>query len=720
MDPILLRQLDALNDHEPDHGNNSASPGRSTVTSRLTPAPQVVFRVADPETARALGESLSGGTRARVMRDAEGGGGGGRDANGVAGDAETAVSRASASSGAPLPTHIQRQFEASLGADLSAVRVHTGAESAEAAHAVGAKAYTTGNDIHFSAGRYQPDDPFGMHLLAHEVAHTVQQSGGAPSRQNKLEVSTPNDSLEVEADRAADAMVSGSAAHISLAPSRALARETEDEPPKTYDEMKKNSDAAEKDAAKSGGYLATGKMSTVNDSAAAQKVISEIDGTQDKVIDGEAAGLSVWQGASGKNIAAKAACEDFIAQNDVQNTAVTNFRAQYQNVITDYARMEASAGTFMAANMGTQKMQGDQATNMAKATGLTDGDRDLMKEKVADGGPLHAVWAKARETKNSLKAKSGQMAAAQTRMIASMQNVSAKQMAANAGVHAATTSDKDKKDALDAVKKQISDAKGAWEMVNKVAGKPASAAADKIIPGAGAVVDKALEQVPALIDAWHAKALAAATIANSNSEKLNELRAVASAQQEAAAAATTLKADAMEYSNLAKEVAQLRSDLENDMKNLGQNLDKTMVTGNQAYSQLTKLMGDLTRFTSQANATLEIGKQEQTQAKAVKAKTDVMVSKDTGKGMPYYTARPRSAIEIEAGVHKAHDHVLEWHQMSTSSYMGNLNKGGGGSARGEGGANENVDEAVASIEKIIGQATQLETSLNNYLFNVVD
>ncbi|MBK7191815.1 MAG: DUF4157 domain-containing protein, partial [Myxococcales bacterium] len=116
-----------------------------------------------------------------------------RDANGVAADAEAAVDRAASSTGAPLPTHIQRQFEGSLGADLSGVRVHTGGESQQAAQAVGAKAYTVGNDIHFAAGNYQPDDPFGMHLLAHEVAHTVQQSGGAQRRQHKLEVSTPQD-----------------------------------------------------------------------------------------------------------------------------------------------------------------------------------------------------------------------------------------------------------------------------------------------------------------------------------------------------------------------------------------------------------------------------------------------------------------------------------------------------------------------------------------------
>src|SRR5262245_2876548 len=82
------------------------------------------------------------------------------------------LARAGGASGAPLPGDVRDRFEGSLGADLSAVRVHTGEASAEASDAVGARAYTLGNDIHFAAGAYQPEDPFGLHLLAHEVAHT--------------------------------------------------------------------------------------------------------------------------------------------------------------------------------------------------------------------------------------------------------------------------------------------------------------------------------------------------------------------------------------------------------------------------------------------------------------------------------------------------------------------------------------------------------------------
>ena len=98
----------------------------------------------------------------------------------------------------------------SLGADLGAVRVHTGPESATAAKAVGARAYTTGQDIHFAPGQYDPASAIGQHLLAHEVAHTVQQQGSTGGEtQQKTEASTPGDTQEVEADSFAEAFMAG-------------------------------------------------------------------------------------------------------------------------------------------------------------------------------------------------------------------------------------------------------------------------------------------------------------------------------------------------------------------------------------------------------------------------------------------------------------------------------------------------------------------------------
>lgn len=141
-----------------------------------------------------------------------------RDAAPASG-ASAAPVPATGSAGSALPQPLQAKFGNALGADVSGIRVHTGADSAASAASVAARAYTVGQDIHFGAGEYTPGTPAGEHLLAHEVAHTVQQSkGGGGSPQYQLQVSQPGDHAEVEADRAADAMVEGKPASVSAAP----------------------------------------------------------------------------------------------------------------------------------------------------------------------------------------------------------------------------------------------------------------------------------------------------------------------------------------------------------------------------------------------------------------------------------------------------------------------------------------------------------------------
>ena len=79
--------------------------------------------------------------------------------------------------GAPLSSPVRAFFEPRFGRDLSAVRVHDGAEAAGAARSIHALAYTVGSDIVFGAGQYQPSSETGQRLLAHELTHTIQQSG---------------------------------------------------------------------------------------------------------------------------------------------------------------------------------------------------------------------------------------------------------------------------------------------------------------------------------------------------------------------------------------------------------------------------------------------------------------------------------------------------------------------------------------------------------------
>jgi hypothetical protein len=66
-------------------------------------------------------------------------------------------------------------MEPRFGADFSGVRVHTDAESAALSNRLGARAFTTGNDIFFSRDEFKPGTSDGRHLLAHELTHTIQQ-----------------------------------------------------------------------------------------------------------------------------------------------------------------------------------------------------------------------------------------------------------------------------------------------------------------------------------------------------------------------------------------------------------------------------------------------------------------------------------------------------------------------------------------------------------------
>src|SRR5262249_41437454 len=84
-------------------------------------------------------------------------------------------------SGQPLDAATRARMEARFGVDFGAVRIHTDVQAARSAEAVEALAYTVGDDLVFAAGAYSPGTPDGQRLIAHELAHVVQQSGGTPS-----------------------------------------------------------------------------------------------------------------------------------------------------------------------------------------------------------------------------------------------------------------------------------------------------------------------------------------------------------------------------------------------------------------------------------------------------------------------------------------------------------------------------------------------------------
>jgi hypothetical protein len=116
----------------------------------------------------------------RVMRGEEGVG---RRLTPVA-----AASKAIASSrGVSLPDTIRSELEQGFGADLSSVRIHTDRPANTEVILANSKAFAAGADIFFGTNEYRPDTPEGFGLLAHEVAHVIQQTG-RPTHDGRLRV----------------------------------------------------------------------------------------------------------------------------------------------------------------------------------------------------------------------------------------------------------------------------------------------------------------------------------------------------------------------------------------------------------------------------------------------------------------------------------------------------------------------------------------------------
>ncbi|MEM9214880.1 MAG: DUF4157 domain-containing protein [Cyanobacteria bacterium P01_F01_bin.150] len=137
--------------------------------------------------------------------------------------------------GQPLQDGTRNFMESRFGNDFSKVRVHTNAESVQMNRDLSAQAFTHGNDIYFNSGKYSPESTSGKRLLAHELTHTIQQTGPsavspkrldkkaskgnkhtvsrkpqaiaakvAPKIQTQLIVGAVGDRYEQEADRMAD------------------------------------------------------------------------------------------------------------------------------------------------------------------------------------------------------------------------------------------------------------------------------------------------------------------------------------------------------------------------------------------------------------------------------------------------------------------------------------------------------------------------------------
>ena len=135
--------------------------------------------------------------------------------------------------GGALDTPTRAFMEPRFGRDLGGVRVHTDSAAARASKMLSANAFTVGRDIHFAEGQYRPDTTPGRRLLAHELTHTVQQSGGGVDGASVIArspdvVSHRHDASEREADSIADRVASGSPVTTRISTSQTIIQRQDD------------------------------------------------------------------------------------------------------------------------------------------------------------------------------------------------------------------------------------------------------------------------------------------------------------------------------------------------------------------------------------------------------------------------------------------------------------------------------------------------------------
>ena len=127
----------------------------------------------------------------------------GMEGGDVSGDLESSIN-GSRGSGRSIEKNVRSSMEDAFGADFSDVKVHSGAESTALNDSMSARAFTTGNDIFFRQGEYNPGSDAGKEILAHELTHVVQQTSPAPTNSigtkemQEPKVQLDNDSMALE------------------------------------------------------------------------------------------------------------------------------------------------------------------------------------------------------------------------------------------------------------------------------------------------------------------------------------------------------------------------------------------------------------------------------------------------------------------------------------------------------------------------------------------
>ncbi len=129
------------------------------------------------------------------------------DTDAAASHADPEAIQARLGAGQPLDGQVRSRMESSFGTEFGQVQMHTDTVGSSLASGLNARAFTLGDHVAFGTGEYRPGTPVGDALIAHELAHVVQQRGQAVSGAVLSKDDTGEGSLEADADRSAVGVV---------------------------------------------------------------------------------------------------------------------------------------------------------------------------------------------------------------------------------------------------------------------------------------------------------------------------------------------------------------------------------------------------------------------------------------------------------------------------------------------------------------------------------
>ncbi len=199
---MMARDKIRVHDLERQSARQQDNAANQTVTeSATTEAAQPVLNARQNAVLRMQQTQGNAAVRRMMVQRAAAGEDGGKIDDDV-----TSQINSARGSGQSLDSGVVSRMGESMGADFSNVKVHADEQSHTLNQQLGAKAFTTGQDIFFQQGAYQPASSEGQHLLAHELTHVVQQGGSAPS--GPLTLGPAHDSYEAEADNTAGQVMS--------------------------------------------------------------------------------------------------------------------------------------------------------------------------------------------------------------------------------------------------------------------------------------------------------------------------------------------------------------------------------------------------------------------------------------------------------------------------------------------------------------------------------